>query len=139
MWMMQTERRSIWIIIGLFLLAGLWRLNLEIGWGMWYFRFSHFHYQWWEPTTIVLRQMLLKSPACCAIFSALVYAYLHYRHRHLTLWLMTLQMMTLLLVAYYPWDKTMFILLAWMMLLSVISRSGKKQKRQPQDDLLDDI
>ncbi len=99
---MQRERRSLWVIIivlflvGLFQLIGFqrylgmgsWNTNRTIGWA-WDIEYAIWTY-------------FIASPATCAIVSSLVYGWLHYRRRHLTLWLMALQMMVLLMISYYP-------------------------------------
>ncbi|MEL7219773.1 MAG: hypothetical protein AAGJ93_00560 [Bacteroidota bacterium] len=136
---MQNERRSIWIIIGLLLIAGLWRLSLEIEWGMWSYQFNHPDYHWWEVLWIAIKSSIFNSTAFCAIVSAITYGFLHATNKHLTLWLMALQMIILVTVSYYPLGRMIFTLLAWMMIFSVINRSGKEHKREPQEDLLDDF
>lgn len=134
---MERERRSLWVIIvvlflvGIFQLigtrigAGSWDINRTIGWST-----DLDSYVWWY---------LLGSPAICALISAVVYALLHYRKRHLTLWLMALQMIIILLVSYYPFSTTPFLIVAWLMLISVVLRSKPKEEREQRADVLDDI
>lgn len=136
---MQRERRSLWIIIVLLFFVGLfqlmdwqsyigigsWDLNRTIGWS-WDLQ----SYIWWY---------LVVSPGICAVVSALVYGWLHYRGRHLTLWLMTLQMLVILMVAYMPMAGAGFLIIAWLMLLSVIFRSKKAPEGPKRQDILDDI
>lgn len=136
---MQRERRSLWIIIvvlfcvGLFqflgwqryLGIGSWNANRTIGWG-------------WD-VEYALFMWLVASPGTCALISALVYAWLHYRHRHLTLWLMALQMIILFLVFYFPVGASAFVIVAWLILFAIILRSWKAPVAATRKDILDDI
>lgn len=135
---MERERRSLWVIIIVLFLVGLFQLTgtgfsvsswiLNSNTGPWELDWTT--YLWW---------ILIGSPGTCAVVSALVYGWLHYRHRHLTLWLMALQMMIILMVAYYPLAGGGFLLVAWMILVSVIVRSKSRPTKEKRADILDDL
>ncbi len=133
---MERERRSLWVIIIVLFFVGLFKLTgSRVGINT--FEFSRLEGQalLWRT----LRWYFIESPALCALASALVYGLLHYRRRHLTLWLMALQMIVLLLISYYPPFNAPFLILAWMMLLSIIIRSKPQEQIERRSDLLDDI
>lgn len=136
---MQRERRSLWVIIIVLFLVGLfqiigwqrylgigtWNVNRTIGWS-WDLQ----SYIWWY---------VLMSPGVCALVSAIVYGILHYRRRQFPLWLMALQMIVLLLVSYYPLVGSTSLIVAWFMLISVVVRSKKAPAEAQREDILDDI
>ena len=134
---MERERRSLWVIIVVLFLVGVFQLiGTRIGVGSWNLNRT---IGWSAPWDSYLWWYLLGSSAVCALVSAVVYAWLHYRRKHLTLWLMALQMIIILLVSYYPFSTTPFLLVAWLMLLSVVLRSKPRENREQRADVLDDI
>ncbi|MEL6835294.1 MAG: hypothetical protein AAFP77_20005 [Bacteroidota bacterium] len=136
---MERERRSLWIIIIVLFFVGVFKLTgTRVGLGLWELAQAEGRGGWWR----LVWWYLVGSPAVCALISAVVYALLHYRRRHLTLWLMALQMIVILLVSYYPFFNAPFLIVAWMMLLSVVLRSKPRERAEraeQRSDLLDDI
>ena len=110
---------------GYYLGIGAWEANRTIGWG-------------WDIEYVIWR-WLLATPATCAMVSALIYGWLHYRRRHLTLWAMALQMVLLLILSYVQVSMGVLLPAAWLLLIFIIIRSRPAADQRKRSDILDDV